>query len=193
MKLEKLAKIKYVFFDVDGVLSIPRYKSLDKEEYVSGFTDEEWLKFDIFSEHPYENCIASRTIKKFVHLLYKNRGICKKIFCLTADDNSFSYNSKKRFIKENYPEITEDDILWVSSANMKVNVIKYIAERDKINVQECLLIEDTFQTIIDAELAGISNLHVAEIPDLLDEIIDYRIATRPRNYDIVYDELSKLF
>lgn len=193
MTLEELAKIKYVFFDVDGVLSVPRYKNFDKEEYVSGFTDENWLKFDIFSKHPYKDCIAPRAMKKFIHILHKNRGLCKKIFCLTVDDNSFSYNSKKKFIKENYPEITEEHILWVASANMKTDVIRYIAERDKINTKECLLIEDTFQTIIDAELMGISNLHVAGIPDLLTEIMDYRIITRPRNYDIIYDKASKLF
>lgn len=193
MTLEELAKIKYVFFDVDGVLSVPRYKNFDKEEYVSGFTDENWLKFDIFSEHPYKDCIAPKTMKKFVHVLHKNRGICKKIFCLTVDDNSFSYNSKKRFIKEHYPEIKEENMILVASTGMKKDVIRYIAEKDNINVKECLLIEDTFQTIIDAELAGISNLHVAGIPDLVTEIMDYRIATRPRNYDIIYDEMRKLF
>lgn len=170
--LEKIANMKYIFFDIDGVLSVPRYKNFDKEEYVSGFTDDDWLKFDVMSEHPYKDCIAPKTMQKFVHILHTNKKLCKKIFCLTADDNSFSYNSKKRFIKEHYPEIKDANILMVASADMKKDMIRYLAERDNIKLKECLLIEDTFQTLIDAEIAGISNLHVVGIPDLLTELMD---------------------
>lgn len=97
--LEKIANIKYIFFDIDGVLSVPRYKNFDKEEYVSGFTDDDWLKFNVISDHPYKDCIAPKTMQKFVHILHTNKKLCKKIFCLTADDNSFSYNSKKDLSK----------------------------------------------------------------------------------------------
>lgn len=165
--LEELAKIKYVFFDIDGVLSVPRYKCLETDKYVSGFSDEEWIKYDVLSEHPYKNCIAPKLMKTFVQRLYENPCFCERIFCLTADNNSFSYNSKKKFILENYSGIEENDIILVASADMKIDIIKYIAMRDKINLAECLIVEDTFQTIIDAELTGISNLHIAGVPDLL--------------------------
>lgn len=49
-RLLEIAKIKYVFFDIDGVLSIPRYKNFLTGKIVSGFSDEEWLKYDIFSQ-----------------------------------------------------------------------------------------------------------------------------------------------
>ena len=192
-RLLEIAKIKYVFFDIDGVLSIPRYKNFLTGKIVSGFSDEEWLKYDIFSQHPYEYCIAPKIMKELVNIMHNNRGICKRCFGLTADTNSFSYNSKKRFIKDNYPEINTEDIILVSSADMKVDVIKYIAERDGINLKECLLIEDTFQTIINTELAGICNLHISEASELLSDIKEYQINTRPRNNDLLIDMTGRLF
>lgn len=132
-------------------------------------------------------------MKELVNKMHNNRGICKRCFGLTADTNSFSYNSKKRFIKDNYPEINTEDIILVSSADMKVDVIKYIAERDGINLKECLLIEDTFQTIINTELAGICNLHISEASELLSDIKEYQINTRPRNYDLLINMTGRLF
>lgn len=95
--------------------------------------------------------------------------------------------------KNNYPEINTEDIILVSSADMKVDVIKYIAERDGINLKECLLVEDTFQTIINTELAGICNLHISEASELLSDIKEYQINTRPRNYDLLIDMTGRLF
>ena len=187
MNIQELAKIKYVFFDIDGVLSVPKYRSSDTCEFVSGFTDEEWLKFDIISEHPYKDCIAPQFMKEFVSILANNRGISKRVFCLTADNNSFAYRSKIKFIAENYPEIASTDVIMVSSKELKVDVIKYIAEKHNIKLKDCCLVEDTFQTIIDAELADVSNLHVAGVPDLLEEIRNYRIDTRIRNYELIYE------
>lgn len=98
-RLLEIAKIKYVFFDIDGVLSIPRYKNFLTGKIVSGFSDEEWLKYDIFSQHPYEYCLAPKIMKELVNKMHNNRGICKRCFGLTADTNSFSYNSKKKIYK----------------------------------------------------------------------------------------------
>lgn len=154
--------IKYVFFDIDGVLSAPRY--LNKEnKFVSGFSDNDWIEYNINFPQSYKNCIAPNLVKQFVSACALAD---KKLFCLTAEDNAFSYFSKVDFVLSNYPEFkNERDILFTSSSKLKLELIEYIAKRDSLRIDECLLVEDTYHTILNANQLGISTMHISHLLD----------------------------
>lgn len=152
--------VKYVFFDIDGVLSVPIFKG--DNGFISGFLDADWVTENI-KRYTYDKCKAPNVIKDYVRVL---NSMGKKLFCLTTESCSFSYHNKVRFITSNYPEISnQEDILFVSQDQDKVMLIKEIAKRDNIKLSECLLVEDTFRTVLLAEKEGICAMHISHLLD----------------------------
>lgn len=150
--------IKYVFLDIDGTLSAPVFKG--DRRWVSGFSDEDWLRVNV-QGYSYDKCIAPKLVKDYIRALSLAG---KKLFCLTTETFSFAYYNKVRFILENYPEIeNQEDILFVSKDSDKITLIKEIASRDDIKLSECLLVEDTFSTILLAEQEYISTMHISHL------------------------------
>lgn len=156
--------VKYIFFDVDGVLSAPRY--VKNGEYVMGYSDEEWLSRCV-TYNPYKDCIAPKLMQDFVLAMSKT----KKLFALTTDFCSFSYYNKTDFLRSNYVGFSNlRDIITVGKDSMKIDVIKEIAKRDGLQLSECMLIEDTYQTAIGADLQGIYAVHVSHIFDFASKV-----------------------
>lgn len=160
--MSDIKNIKYVFFDIDGVLSAPNYLDAYNNS-VSGFSDEEWIEYNVRHTGTYNECVAPRIVKEFVTVCSNKY---KRLYCLTADDNSFSYYNKVDFVMKNYPEFkNERDIIFTSSSLMKLDIIRSIAKRDALKLNECLLIEDTYSTILEAEKIGISTMHISHLLD----------------------------
>lgn len=158
----KFDNIKYVFFDIDGVLSAPRYLN-EENKFVSGFSDNDWIEYNVNVSQSYKNCVAPKLVKQFVSACASAN---KKLFCLTAEDNAFAYFSKVDFVLNNYPEFkNERDILFTNSSELKLDLIAYIAKRDSLRIDECLLVEDTFPTILEANKLGISTMHISHLLD----------------------------
>lgn len=154
--------IKYVFFDIDGVLSAPRYLN-EENKFVSGFSDNGWVEYNVNVPQSYKNCVAPKLVKQFVSACALAN---KRIFCLTADANAFSYFSKVDFVLSNYPEFeNERDILFTDSPKLKLDLISYIAKRDSLRIDECLLVEDTYPTLVEANQLGISTMHISHLLD----------------------------
>lgn len=155
-----IENIKYVFLDIDGVLSAPRYLN-ENNVFVNGFETNDWIQYNVTVDDSYKYCIAPKLVRVFVRAC---NTLGKRLFCLTAEDNSFSYYNKVDFVLKNYPEIkNERDILFTKSSSLKLDIIKYIAKRDSLSLSECLLVEDTFPTVIGAELNGVSVMHVSHL------------------------------
>lgn len=154
----KIENISHVFLDIDGVCSVPIFKNQGR--LVSGFSDEDWLRENIRG-YAYEDCIAPKIVKNYIKALDE---VNKRLFCLTTETFSFAYYNKVRFIMSNYPEFkNQEDILFVSKDSDKVLIIKEVAKRDSICLDECLLVDDTFSTILLAEQAGICTMHVSQL------------------------------
>ena len=156
--MNKFDSIRYVFFDIDGVLSAPVFLSDGKQ--VSGFSDNDWVRANI-EGYAYKDCIAPKLSKDFVKALDI---LGKRLFCLTTETFSFAYLNKVRFITENYPEFKDkQDILYVLEDAKKITLIKEIAKRDNLRLSECLLVEDTLNTILLAEKEGIRTMHISQL------------------------------
>lgn len=152
--------IKYVFFDIDGVLSAPRYLN-EENKFVSGFSDNDWVEYNVNVPQSYKNCVAPKLVKQFVSACALAD---KRLFCLTAEATAFTYFSKVDFVLSNYPEFkNERDILFTESPKLKLDVIAHIAKRDSLRIDECLLVEDTYPTIVQANQLGISTMHISHL------------------------------
>lgn len=151
--------MKYAFFDLDGVLSVPRY-NMDGR-IVCGGPSDWWEKYNSLHTDAYRLCRSPRFIKKYVANLNKN-GV--KCYVLTVARKNCTKQNKETFIAENYKNMFEK-ILFVEENAQKVEVMIAFAEEHGVPRDEIYFVDDTFQNDIDAAVAGINAHHVSEFID----------------------------
>ena len=155
-------EIKFVFFDIDGVLSVPRFNSTESpDNYVTGVSKDKWLQYNINQGDAYKNCIAPDKVKTLVQTFdyYK-----KKLYCITVEDNSFAYHSKVDFVLRNYPEFaTMKNILFVSDPLKKVEVITGMMNKVGATVEDCLVIEGSYESMVYLGSKGLRTIHISHV------------------------------
>ena len=150
--------IRLAFFDVDGVLSAPEYR--DQGEAVIGFTEEEWLHWcEEEKEAGYRYCKPLPLVRSFAE---KQKREGSRLFVLTATAGDLETKAKEVFVREHYPHLF-DAVLPVSHENQKVAVIREMAKENGIPLTQCMLVEDTLATLLQAHDAGICAVHVSNI------------------------------
>jgi FMN phosphatase YigB (HAD superfamily) len=149
--------VKVAFFDVDGVLSVPRYRHPDGSIKPGG-TDDWWLDFNIKHADTYKDCKAPNCMKSAIALLRESN---TKIMVLTEEHLSFTLNNKAKWVFENYG-IPFEDIIWVDNKDAKIDIIKRYCKIHDIPLDECLFVDDTFPIVIKASIEGIHSMHISE-------------------------------
>lgn len=152
--------MKVCMFDIDGVLSIPKYK-LENNNFVSGGTQEWWIKYNIGKTGTYDNCKVPKQLLDFMSQLKKDNVILK---CLTAEGFADAYFNKVDFVLTNYAPYftTYKDIIFVPSAKDKVWYMENYAKNLGYTYDDIMLVDDTFDTIIEASTKGFLTKHISE-------------------------------
>ena len=151
-----LNELKIVYFDVDGVLSVPRYP-LGKDRKIVPFTENpRWDRFVDNNINAYSECYAPVALKAWIGEL-KDAGIPVCILSATTEDEM---PSKMKFILDNYGD-SFSKIKFVSrSADKKPYMIEQQAKLG-YDPFEMALVEDNHNTLFDIAEAGFRGIHVS--------------------------------
>lgn len=153
-------KIRYVFFDVDGVLSAPAYYDDKEQSLAIGFSDEGWDHY-LLQEgvYAYRHCRPVPAIKSYIRKLKDSK---IPLYVLSSVCNETERQAKILFIQNNYPE-TFTDLYFVRHDADKIVLLKDFAEKKQIYLSSCLLVDDTYDLLLKAHCAGISCAHVSNV------------------------------
>ena len=149
--LEKL-KDKYVFFDVDGTLSEYRYND---KLYSGGCPElgcqtlEDLLFSNLFSK--------ARPLKTMQNIISKLDS--DKVFILGTIVTNNEIEQKYIWLKENYPNIKKENICFISSTMLKLDVILEYCKYLNINKEDVVFVDDRLDVLRKAEELGITAYH----------------------------------
>ena len=147
---------KLVFFDVDGVLSVPRY--LIGGRMTIGTTNEKWKEYcRIHGEDTYEYCVGISAVRKYAE---KRKAEGARLFVLSAVACEEEERAKDKFVARCYPGLFES-CHYVYHSSEKVSFIQETAERMGVPVSSCELVEDNLELLFDANTAGIIPMHLS--------------------------------
>ena len=151
---------KLVFFDVDGVLSVPRYH-MDGRMTI-GTTSEKWIAYcRIHGKNTYEYCTGVGPVRAYAE---KRKREGARLFVLSAVACEEEEHAKDRFIERLYPGLFEA-CYYVYEAADKIPFIVNKAEAEGVTVSSCELVEDNLDVLFAANTAGITPMHLSMLID----------------------------
>ena len=151
--------IKLAFFDVDGTLSAPQYPHEDGSMDI-GFTEEGWCAYcEKTRDHAYDFCRPLPPVRSFAAELHQSG---TRLFVLSSCLHPNEQGAKTLFVKTHYPDLFED-FFYVFHDGEKVPLIEKAARDAGVPLSSCMLVEDTYSTLLQAYAAGITSVHVANI------------------------------
>lgn len=165
--IRRINKVKALFLDVDNTalcLKMYDYNGLNDKEHgeriIGILDDKEWMEYNI-KNNAYIYCEAPKQIYNLVTYIKNNGGT---IYGLTECKNSFEYNAKYNRLKECYEGnfLHHGELISVHTRHDKVPVMQMIAERDNLNMDEIMFIDDSFLEIMEAHNIGILSMHTTE-------------------------------
>lgn len=163
----KLKKVKALFIDVDNTglyLKMYDYNGINDKEHgdriVGVADDKEWMAYNI-KNNAYKYCEAPEPIINIVNFIKNQGGL---IYGLTECKNSFEYNSKFNRLKECYSGhfLHHGELISVHTRHDKIPVMQIIAERDNLNPDEIMFIDDSYSEVMEAYTAGMLAVHTTE-------------------------------
>ena len=150
---------KYAFFDVDGVLSAPRFINKNNE-FVIGFDSDGWIEYlNIYKQDAYQYCDTIAQLDKYINSLVNDN---VELYVLSAISNEIEILAKNKYLDEKYPNIFKE-YYYVYSSNDKVPFIENFCKEKNINPNQCMLIEDTFDILLEAHNHNIISIHISNV------------------------------
>ena len=149
--VEKL-KNKYVFFDVDGTLSEYRYNDMmyaGRDNELGCQTLDQLLFSDLF--------LKSRPLKTMQRVIEKLDS--NKIFILGTIVTNNEVNQKYVWLKENYPNVKRENIIFICSTMLKPEVIVECCKHFNIDIKDTAFVDDRMDVLRKAETMGITSYH----------------------------------
>lgn len=165
--IDKIKKIKALFLDVDNTalcIKMYDYHGINDKQHgervVGILDDREWMAYNI-RNNAYLYCEAPKPIHNLVNYIKENGGI---IYGLTECKNSFEYNAKFNRLKECYEGsfLHHGELISVHTRHDKVAVMQLIAERDGLEMDEIMFIDDSYLEIMEAYNINILSMHTTE-------------------------------
>jgi len=166
-----LEKFRLAFADVDNtLLSLHMYNNngvndKDNGKRIVGVREyEDWLKYNICN-NAYIHCKAPKPMHRLLTRLHTTGS---KIYGLTECSNSFEYNAKYNRLRECYDGIftNHGDLISVDSRSKKVLVMKIIAEREGVPLDQVFFVDDSYFEVMEAADAGIFAIHTTEAMEI---------------------------
>ena len=153
---KNIKDLKRVYFDVDGTLSIPVYKG-PNYRLVAGGSQEWWKSYCLREQDKaYDFCKSVPVMKDFMQW-NKEIGIETKV--LTVEFPGPAEKAKIKFIKDNYPLV--EDIIVVRDSKDKLTYMQAAALENKWNNNQIAIVEDNFETIMEACSLGFVGIPVS--------------------------------
>lgn len=135
-------KDSVIVFDMDGVLSKFDFGDLD----IKIVPEHEWAKMNMM-EDMYKYVQKTRLFDELIDT--KNS---MDMYVLSQTLSSFEQNNKINFLERNYPNIREDNIIFVGDTNIKIDILKGLREildnTGKADV-DLVIIEDSLSVLLD--------------------------------------------
>ena len=135
-------KDSVIVFDMDGVLSKFDFGDLD----IKIVPEHEWAKMNMM-EDMYKYVQKTSIFDELIDV--KNS---MDMYVLSQTLSSFEQNNKINFLERNYPNIREDNIIFVGDTNIKIDILKGLREildnTGKADV-DLVIIEDSLSVLLD--------------------------------------------
>ena len=148
--------MKLAFFDVDGTLSVPRY--FIDGRFQIGTDDRGWIEYcEEHREDSYEFCFGSKPVRAYAE---KRKEEGCRLFVLSSIASDLEMDAKTKFVKRVYPGLFED-FFYVRKDLDKLDVIREMAEKNGVELEECELVEDTLAILFPANRLGIRATHIS--------------------------------
>lgn len=156
----KLKDIDIAFFDLDGVLSVPRYET--GLGIKCALPDEDWFQEVNWCSDVYRHC---EPVPQVIKLLEQLKKRSTRLFVLTHETNSGAYFNKVDFVLEHYKAYFPSyrEVLFVNKPEKKADLMSVLCSRYGISKKHCLLVEDTYNTCIQVCNDGFQVLHISEL------------------------------
>ena len=150
---------KDAFFDFDGTIAAPRFNG--GSGYVIGFNPPDWVGFcNERREHAYERAAIIWPSISFAEKL-KARGVRIRILTVTLSEGERI--AKDTFLREHGLDRLFDEIIFVGKDADKTPYILDYARANRLDPDECMLVEDNFNNCLEAHNAGISAVHLSNL------------------------------
>lgn len=150
-------KYSIAFYDIDGVLSIPRYRINDKLKV--GGSKDWWENFCKNNPNPYKDCKVSDSVYESLRSNYEAGTDC---YVLSVETVTEAKEAKIKFIKDNYGDYFDDNhILFVSKDEEKVPFMVEMIENLSLDPSDTYFLDDTFALVCDASARGINAEHIS--------------------------------
>ena len=151
--------MKIAFFDMDGTIAAPRY--IDKGKPVIGFDAQGWIDYcNKTQPDAYAICKVIQPVVDFAKKL-KEEGYL--LYILTMSLSKAEENSKWEFVRQMNLDTIFDDILFTPNDDTKLIVMASCATEYHIPNEFCMLVEDTYSTLLKAHKAGFQAVHISNI------------------------------
>ncbi|MBQ1490722.1 MAG: HAD hydrolase-like protein, partial [Blautia sp.] len=125
-----------------------------------GFPQEVWLSYcEERGEAAYEDCTPLPGVSEY---LWKLKWEGARLFVLTSSTLEIETRAKKVFVDKHFPGLF-DEVYAVEHDAEKVPFIVEMAEKEEIPLAECLLLEDTYNTVLAAHERGIAGVHISNV------------------------------
>ena len=145
-----------MFFDVDGVLSVPRY--LIGGRMTIGTTSENWKAYcRLHGDDTYEFCHGVGPVRAYAE---KRKAEGARLFVLSAVICEEEERAKDKFVERCYPGLFES-CHYVYEASEKIPFILNMAEKEGVSAADCELVEDNLDILFAANTAGITPMHLS--------------------------------
>ena len=186
-------------FNVDGEMlsTVPSSgQTTNMESAYGGF-----LEYLIHTIDPYKYVQPLKSVQSFVHNLKKRGDI--QIYALSSTGSSIDFQFKEKTIKKHYPDI--DELITVPSRDMKITVMKCLAETNALANNCVYFFDDDLQTVMQALYNGICAYTTTNLlwflHDFLDdyttvtleEFADYFESTPKKMREIIKEKESKKY
>ena len=150
---------KVAFFDMDGTISAPVY--LDDGKLVIGFDANGWIRqCNKEKKKTYRLCKIVQPVIDFAKKL-KSEGYT--LYILTVALCESEKDAKWQFIEDNNLYDIFDTCIFASQDDEKLTIMANYAKKNDIPISDCMLVEDTYLTLLKAHCAGFQAVHIANI------------------------------
>lgn len=151
--------IKAAFFDMDGTISAPKYINFGKA--VVGFSPENWIAYcNLVKNDTYKHCKVVEPILEFARQLKKNG---THVYILTMSLSQAEIDAKRVFIRDHALHTIFEECIFVDTNDEKIDVIRQYAKQHYYPLTQCMLVEDTYTTLLKTAELGIKSVHVSNI------------------------------
>lgn len=152
---------KTYFFDIDGTLSVPMYEfNVEGKNYKRCcMPANKWDSFASNNKQAYERCKVLPQINEMLKDLSEKGAT---LIVLSVEKLKLVRIAKDEFIRCNFENIFSK-VVYVDEASEKVDYIQKYASENNIPLNDCVLVEDTFSTLMEAEEVGIIPIHITNV------------------------------